>query len=746
FTPGWDMVITGADGLLHWSASFQDQFMYVDLNDSYSGVTTQGVAAMGGGSIAIRSGGDVTGQFGTFGTGDLRIAAGGDLSGRFLVKEGVTVLNAGGNLAPIGAGGSLFDAFHDNIRVTAQGNISLGTVVNPTVTSGEFAADDTTNYGRLFWNLDWGYENSSLTLTGVNGDVDVLGSTRLYATGPTNILPPTLNVWAGGNITLPVFQITLAPSPTGTLRLEAGGDINGATTLANGTIQRAQIFQSDMDPSQVYGYHKDFSFGVLFDAADLYHAEKPVHTGDAANPNVLAAGGDITDLMLYFPKATSVRAGNDITDINMQWQNVSAADVSSIVAGHDIIFSSLAGSDNIIRMGGPGSLLFMAGDSIDLGTTKGIQMVGNTINPVLPDDKSAIYVAAGVSPDLTVDQVNAFFPELITVGAEYSKLLAAGDRSWHDKVKKFEDDWVTPLFANSKGSGDINMINSQISTTGDKSDIYIVSGGTINVGKSALNLNKSSAATQTQSTGIFTASGGTIGIFAKNDVNVNESKVMTFIGGDLRNMIGDTEWRDGDIVIWSDQGSINAGRGSKTAVSAQPPYRKANIENGRVISYTTEFTPPSVGSGIRAVTYDPDGPAGPKTAPPAGDIFAFAPQGVIDAGEAGIAGGRVILGATEVLNAKNISFSVGSVGVPSGTEAGVSLGSLAGAGTVSEASKMAEQATVGTATEKAVQQSNVVDSFLSKWLDVKVIGFDSDSEEIGGKEKTDEKEKKKQGH
>ncbi|HEX9079477.1 MAG TPA: hypothetical protein VF795_07800, partial [Desulfuromonadaceae bacterium] len=146
FTPGWDMAITGADGVVHWSASYQDMFISLDQNDSYSGVTTQGVATMGGGSVAVRSGGDVTGQFGAFGPGDLRISAAGDLSGRFLVKEGATVLNAGGSLAPIGAAGSLFDAFHDDIRVAAQGNITLGTVVNPTVTSGKFAAPDTTNF------------------------------------------------------------------------------------------------------------------------------------------------------------------------------------------------------------------------------------------------------------------------------------------------------------------------------------------------------------------------------------------------------------------------------------------------------------------------------------------------------------------------------------------------------------------------------------------------------------------------
>jgi hypothetical protein len=221
---------------------------------------------------------------------------------------------------------------------------------------------------------------------------------------------------------------------------------------------------------------------------------------------------------------------------------------------------------------------------------------------------------------------------------------------------------------------------------------------------------------QLQASGLITASGGSINIFSGGDLNVNESRVMTYLGG--------------DIIAWSDQGGINAGRGSKTAINSQPPTYNP-------ITQKFVFTPPSAGSGIRALTYDPNTVS-------AGDIYLFAPQGVIDAGEAGIAGGKVVLGATEVLNAKNISFSVSSVGVPTGNEAGVSLGSLAGTGSVSEATKMAEQSTINSAKEISAQQMNVVDNFLSSWLDVKVIDFDTDSEQISGdKQRGNEKEKKK---
>ena len=67
-----------------------------------------------------------------------------------------------------------------------------------------------------------------------------------------------------------------------------------------------------------------------------------------------------------------------------------------------------------------------------------------------------------------------------------------------------------------------------------------------------------------------------------------------------------------------------------------------------------------MGSSIRTLTYNPTAPVG--AAPPEGDIFIFAK--VIDAGEAGISGRNVTLGATTVLNVQNISFSGSSVAFP----------------------------------------------------------------------------------
>jgi hypothetical protein len=120
---------------------------------------------------------------------------------------------------------------------------------------------------------------------------------------------------------------------------------------------------------------------------------------------------------------------------------------------------------------------------------------------------------------------------------------------------------------------------------------------------------------------------------------------------------------------------------------------------------------------------------GPRTAPPAGDIYLFAPRGIIDAGEAGISGGRVILGATEVRNVANISFSTGSVGVSAASEGAASLGALTGLSSVTQELKADGDASVAASRSKLNQSETASEQFAANWLEVKVIGFDTEPEE-----------------
>jgi hypothetical protein len=259
------------------------------------------------------------------------------------------------------------------------------------------------------------------------------------------------------------------------------------------------------------------------------------------------------------------------------------------------------------------------------------------------------------------------------------------------------------------------MVRSQVSTGSAKDDVFVLARGEFNVGKSTF-----VSEAERKSTGMFTAAGGAVSVFSGGDMNVNEARVMTFRGG--------------DITLWSDRGNVNAGRGSKTAISVEPPKYIPEfeyvVEGGKTVkkikSITRVFEPPAVGSGIRTLTYDPDGIEGPLKEPLAGDVYLFAPAGIIDAGEAGIAGRNVILGATEVINAQNISFSVAGVGVPVASTGTVGIGALAGVSSLTEVSKMTEQAAgmASSRAEAAQQAAKMMEEFTAKWVDVKVIGFE----------------------
>ncbi|HTY03067.1 MAG TPA: filamentous hemagglutinin family protein, partial [Rhodocyclaceae bacterium] len=211
---------------------------------------------------------------------------------------------------------------------------------------------------------------------------------------------------------------------------------------------------------------------------------------------------------------------------------------------------------------------------------------------------------------------------------------------------------VAALAGNKTGPGEIDLSKTQIQTTGGSGIALLVPGydasgnaaGVVNVGLP-------SGAGGNTNIGVVTQTGGAIDAYVTGDFNVNQSKVLTSQGG--------------DIMLYSDSGSIDAGRGALTSRSSSPPRRKAQYDkDGAFTGYV--YLPPLdvAGSGIRTVTSDPDGP-GPLTAPPPGSVFLFAPKGTINAGEAGIASaGDVTLRAVQVLNANAISAGGSASGVP----------------------------------------------------------------------------------
>src|SRR5262249_48638112 len=126
-----------------------------------------------------------------------------------------------------------------------------------------------------------------------------------------------------------------------------------------------------------------------------------------------------------------------------------------------------------------------------------------------------------------------------------------------------------------------------------------------------------------------------INSFTDANLLVNSSRVLTVLGG--------------DIVAWSSNGDLNAGRGARTALSLPPLNVTFDSNNYQTIDAAGLVS----GGGIGVLKST----AFTNTS----NVYLFAPRGTIDAGDAGIrSSGTVTLFATAIVNAGSIMAAGGS--------------------------------------------------------------------------------------
>ncbi|PLY45348.1 hemagglutinin [Janthinobacterium sp. ROICE36] len=193
--------------------------------------------------------------------------------------------------------------------------------------------------------------------------------------------------------------------------------------------------------------------------------------------------------------------------------------------------------------------------------------------------------------------------------------------------------------------------------------------------------------------GVITKGGGNIDLYSHASILLGQSRVMTTFGG--------------DILGWSSQGDINAGRGSKSTIVYTPPKRV--YDNWGNVTLSSDV--PSTGAGIATLA--------PIAEVPAGDVDLLAPLGTIDAGEAGIrVSGNVNLAALTVMNAANIQVKGEAKGMP--TVASVNVAAM------TNASAAATQATA--AAQDVVQRERAATrSAQPSVFTVRVLGFGNDA-------------------
>jgi hypothetical protein len=195
----------------------------------------------------------------------------------------------------------------------------------------------------------------------------------------------------------------------------------------------------------------------------------------------------------------------------------------------------------------------------------------------------------------------------------------------------FDDD-IASLFPNLKNAsaGNLSSHSSQIKTEqGGSIDIFTPTGSVY----AGLPIGKQVAKPFNQ--GLFTVRGGDINALVSQKFLVNLGRVFTLAGG--------------DITLISQFGDLEAGKGSKTA-SASPPPRFVVATDGSV---SVDVSASVAGSGIGALVTKPNQPES--------SIFAAAPRGYIDAGDAGfkVDKGSANFNTSEIRNADNISSSGG---------------------------------------------------------------------------------------
>ena len=389
---------------------------------------------LGGGNVVVQAGNDINGGVYYVERGQGNLAAGDSI---------ITNSTRSASLGTISVPASVNDALtwlpttlflgDGSFHVTAQSNLLLGPVANPFLLPqgvnntywdktyfSTYATTDAVDVASLTGTVTL---RESATLSSSDTATPLLQnwlqSIDLLTTNPASLSsyqpwlnitetsvapfanvdalsPSTLQVTAFNGDVAVVGNLTLSPSPLGTVDLVAAGSIealqpNGVSNVINGTTNTAwsssTINLSDADPNAVPGVLSPYAYeevvgttsaasktvggtikvgtvnvpvslnlsfiddlfaesgssegpyGVLQTKLRLHDSINgaPLHAGDTNPVHFYAENGSISGLTLFSGKDARVVAGQDITDVGLYIQNDAASDISLVAAGRDIV-------------------------------------------------------------------------------------------------------------------------------------------------------------------------------------------------------------------------------------------------------------------------------------------------------------------------------------------------------------------------------------------------------------------------
>ncbi len=750
-----------------WDANHRPTAWGINLSgDSLSSrgskTFNQGVGALGGGDVLIEAGGDIrnlsamlptTGKplgmidtiagfsttwqaNGTWinGGGDFSMVAGNNISGgEYYVGSGHASIVAGGSFTGLTDSGAVIHLGDAAADVYARNDLVLASVSNPTIRNQDPLPTGSGNSDSRFFTYS---DQSGVSLSSSGGSI-VLNNAAEPGFG-FSVYPGTLRTVAySGDIRMN-NSMTLFPSSNGHLELLAQRNISADRNAA----QFFNIGMSNTDISLLPGValpaqqvEGNLVSGIIRARERLnpttpdpllVNAPVPLHLGNPDKPVIIAQSGDIAfatdkEATFYLPKAADFIAGRDIKNLTVKSQNLSPNDITRVQAGRDIVYDTIINNDgNILsnirklELGGPGQFQVLAGKSINLGSSNGIQTIGNLFNRTLSDDGGAtISIVTGLAGnmDLTgfikryedADDYRASLAGLadlpeseqrqhlnILLGIFYNEIKesasAAAAAPESERKDLYERGFaaIRTLFPDDSYDGNLSLVFSQIKTL-DGGDINLaIPGGDVDVGLAG---QLAGIRKTPEQLGVVVQQKGNLSAMVNDNLNVNQSRVFTLLGG--------------DILVWSSEGSIDAGKGAKSAISAPPPISVVD-ERGNIV---TIFPPIVSGSGIQAIGE--------------GNVVLAAPVGVVDAGEAGISGSQIVIAATAVIGASNIQASGGTVGVPTSVVAptGVTGADSAAASAAQSASQSASRGSSGQERDDKNERSKV------SMLNTDIVGY-----------------------
>ncbi len=246
-----------------------------------------------------------------------------------------------------------------------------------------------------------------------------------------------------------------------------------------------------------------------------------------------------------------------------------------------------------------------------------------------------------------------------------------------------------PTAASRAATGDLDMLHATIKTTlgGDVS--ILGPGGGMNIGSTAAEIDTKLTLS---AIGILTLDGGTINTFTDGNVFVDQSRVLTILGG--------------DVDMWSSNADLDAGRGKRTTADFKPLTVNFSPSDYQTVNANGLVT----GAGIGTIRGTP--------ATPQGQVNLAAPRGTINFGAAGVRStGNLNVVALSIVNAANASVSGSTTGVPQAVS--VNLGALESASSAAGGATQAAQNAAAAASNRNAAPAQSLPSQIS----VQVLGY-----------------------